>query len=145
MLGQKFIGLLTKAAEEAQRLGKLPPVALPEVEVERPQNPEHGDYASSLPLKLARLAKAAPMTIAHDIVQLLGDCPEIGSVAVAPPGFINFTLRSGWLVQQVDTILAAGEDYGNIEAGGGSRVQLEFVSVNPTGPVSYTHLRAHET
>jgi len=65
----------------------------------------------------------------------------VASLAVAPPGFINFTLKGDWLASQVDTILAAGDLYGNIDLGRGRRVQLEFVSVNPTGPLHVGHGR----
>jgi len=141
MIKQRLIELLTQAASQAQELGKLPSVALPEVTVEHPQNPEYGDYASSFPLKLARATGLSPLTIAQDMVGLIAPSPEIGSIAVAPPGFINFTLNSDWLTSQVDSILAAGDSYSNIDLGQGSRVQLEFVSVNPTGPLHVGHGR----
>ena len=133
--------MLTQAASQAQQLGKLPSVALPEVAVERPQNPEHGDYASSFPLKLARATGVSPLAIAEDMVGLIVPSPEIDTITVAPPGFINFTLKTDWLTGQVDSILAAGDAYGNVDLGRGSRVQLEFVSVNPTGPLHVGHGR----
>jgi arginyl-tRNA synthetase len=141
MVKQRLIELLTQAASQAQKTGKLPSVTLPEITVERPQNPEHGDYASSFPLKLARAVGVSPLTIADDIVGIMVPSPEINSIAVAPPGFINFTLKSDWLTRQVDSILAAGDSYGNIDLGQGSRVQVEFVSVNPTGPLHVGHGR----
>ena len=141
MLKQKLVEMLTQAASRAQETGKLPSVSLPEATIERPQNPEHGDYASSLPLKLARSAGVNPLTIANDIVELMTAAPEIGSVVVAPPGFINFTLKSDWLAKQVDTILEAGDSYANADLGRSSRVQVEFVSVNPTGPLHIGHGR----
>jgi len=141
MLRQRLIELLTQAASKAQELGKLPSVTLPEVTIEHPQNPEHGDYASSFPLKLARATGLNPLTIANDIVGLTAPTPEIDSIAVAPPGFINFKLKSDWLTRQVDSILQAGDSYANIDLGQGSRVQLEFVSVNPTGPLHAGHGR----
>jgi len=141
MIKQKLIDLLTQAASEAQKAGKLPSVTLPEVTVERPQNPEHGDYASSFPLKLARATGVSPLTIAEDIAGLMVHSPEIDSIAAASPGFINFTLKSDWLTRQVDSILVAGDSYGNIDLGQGSRVQLEFVSVNPTGRLHVGHGR----
>ncbi|MBA7628903.1 Arginine--tRNA ligase [subsurface metagenome] len=122
-------------------MGKLPSVALPEVVIERPQNSEHGDYASSLPLKLARATGISPLTIANDIVSLIASTPEIDRVVVAPPGFINFTLKSDWVTSQVNPILEAGDSYGNIELGQDSRIQIEFVSVNPTGPLHVGHGR----
>ncbi len=138
---QRLTELLMQAANEAQQQGKLPSVALPEVTVERPQNPEHGDYASSLPLKLARAISVDPLAIAEDMVGLIVPTPEIDTITVAPPGFINFTLKSDWLTKQVDAILAAGDSYGDIDLGQGKRVQLEFVSVNPTGPLHVGHGR----
>ncbi|HEY41689.1 MAG TPA: arginine--tRNA ligase [Dehalococcoidia bacterium] len=135
MLKETLIDLLTQAAIQAQQSGKLPSATLPTVTIERPQNPEHGDYASSFPLKLARSAGANPIEIARELVKLIPPTPEIESIAVAPPGFINFTLKNGWLMQQVDVILSEREKFGNIDLGHGSRVQVEFVSINPTGPL----------
>ena len=141
MLKQTLIELLTQAAVEAQQSRKLPSVTLPEVIIEHPQNPEHGDYASSLPLKLARATGISPLTIANDIVSVIAGTPEIERTVVAPPGFINFTLKSDWLTSQVNPILEAGDAYGNIELEPGRRVQIEFVSVNPTGPLHVGHGR----
>ena len=141
MIRKRLIELLEQAAKKAQESGKLPEVALPEIAIEHPQNPEHGDYASSLPLKLARAIGVNPLTIAEEVVGLIAASPEVSRVTVAPPGFINFTLSSDWLTAQVASILEAGESYGNIDLGRGSRVQLEFVSVNPTGPLHVGHGR----
>jgi len=141
MIRQRIIELLTQAASQAQKSGKLPSVALPEITVEHPQNPEHGDYASSFPMKLARATGVSPLKIAQDIVGLIAPNPEIETITVAPPGFINFTLSNDWLTRQLGSILAAGDAYGNIDLGQGSRVQLEFVSVNPTGPLHVGHGR----
>jgi arginyl-tRNA synthetase len=132
---------LTEAAIRAQKEGKLPAVALPEITIERPQNTEHGDYASNFPLKLARTARANPMVIANELVALLPAAEEIESAVVAPPGFINFTLRNKWLNRQVDRILQDGESFGNNDLGKGKKVQVEFVSVNPTGPMHIAHGR----
>jgi len=141
MLKHKLAELLTQAATEAQKSGKLPSVTLPEVIMEHPQNPEHGDYASSLPLKLARVTSSNPLTIANDIAAFIAHTDEIERAVVAPPGFINFILSADWLTGQVNSILEAGETYGNIELGHDKRVQIEFVSVNPTGPLHVGHGR----
>ena len=141
MLKHKLAELLTRAATEAQKSGKLPPITLPEAIMERPQNPEHGDYASSLPLKLARVTGSNPIAIANDIAGFIARTAEIERAVVAPPGFINFTLSASWLAGQVNSILEAGESYGNIEIGHDKRVQIEFVSVNPTGPLHVGHGR----
>jgi len=94
-LRQKIIGLLTEAAAQAQAAGKLPAVTLPDVALEHPQKPEHGDYASSLPLKLARATRLKPLDIASAIQEFIPTDPDIAAAVVAPPGFINFTLDSG--------------------------------------------------
>ncbi len=141
MLKQRLIELLTQAAGEAQQQSKLPAVTLPDVVIEHPQNPEHGDYASSFPLKLARSTGMNPLTIANEIVDRIASASEIDNITVAPPGFINFTLKSDWLTSQVELILKTGNAYGNIDLGRDSRVQVEFVSVNPTGPLHVGHGR----
>jgi len=141
MIRQKLIDMITQAASEAQQQGRLPSVVLPPVTVEHPQNPEHGDYASSLALKLARAISLKPLAIAEEITRLMAAAPEVDTITVAPPGFINFTLKNEWLTSQVAEILKAGEAYGNSDLGQGSRVQIEFVSVNPTGPLHVGHGR----
>ncbi len=141
MLKQTIIDLLKKAIVEAQQSGKLPSITLPEIIIERPQNPEYGDCASSVALKLARAVSVNPMNIANEIAGFISTAEEIESVTVAPPGFINFTLKSDWLARQVDAILESGDAYGSIELDAGSRIQVEFVSVNPTGPLHVGHGR----
>ena len=141
ILKHKLSGALEQAAIKAQKQGLLTFTALPEVIVEHPQKPEHGDYAASLPLKLSRATETAPLIIAERIIEFMPVLPEVDKVAVAPPGFINFTLNSDWLTGEVEAILNAGEDYSNIDLGGSKTVQVEFVSVNPTGPLHVGHGR----
>jgi len=141
MIKHKLEELLTQAASEAQQQGRLPLVVLPSVTVEHPQNPEYGDYASSLALKLARSTSLKPLAIAEEVAGLIAPTPEIATISVAPPGFINFTLKNDWLTRQVDEVLLAGDTYGNSDLGQASRVQIEFVSVNPTGPLHVGHGR----
>jgi len=141
VIKHKLAKALEQAVASAQQEGVLSVTALPEVIVERPQNPEHGDYASSLPLKLARTAEMAPVKIAEKILEFMPSLPEVSGTAVAAPGFINFKLSSDWLAQQVAAILDAGDSYGSIDIGGGRSVQIEFVSVNPTGPLHVGHGR----
>jgi len=141
MVKQELASCLQQAVAEAQRKGALASAALPEVLIEHPQNPEHGDFASGLPLKLARTMKMSPMAIAEKVSEHIVPPPQIDKIWVAEPGFINFILRDDWLSTQVESVLAAGESYGDIELGKGDRVQLEFVSVNPTGPLHVGHGR----
>jgi arginyl-tRNA synthetase len=141
MLKQTIAELLTKAIVAAQQAGKLPTVTLPEIIIERPQNLEHGDYASSISLKLARAIGTSPLKIAGEIAGFITPSAEINSITVAPPGFINFTLKSDWLTQQVESILDSGNTFGNIDLGQGKQIQIEFVSLNPTGPLHVGHGR----
>jgi len=141
MLKQELARCLRQAVLKAQQEGALASAALPEVLIEHPQNPEHGDFASGLPLKMARAMRMSPMAIAEKISEHIVPPPQVDKVWVAPPGFINFTLREDWLSTEVESILAAGESYGDIELGKGKRIQLEFVSVNPTGPLHVGHGR----
>jgi len=126
---------VSAAAREARDRGELPAVALPDVLVERPQRPEHGDYATSLALRLARSARVNPLALAETLLQRLPASEAVGEVSVAPPGFVNFRLSESWLARQVDAILATGDRFADVDVGGGRRVQVEFVSANPTGPL----------
>ena len=126
---------VTEAFQEAQRQGVLPPAPMSEAFVERPQNPQYGEFATSLPMKLARAVGMNPLEIAQRLAPLIPLGQELAQVEVAHPGFINFTLDQAWLREQVDTIVAAGPHYGDTDTGGGRRVQVEYVSVNPTGPL----------
>jgi len=141
MLKQELARCLQQAVLDAQHSGDLATAALPDVFIEHPQNPEHGDFASGLPLKLARAMRMPPMDIAEKVLEHVVPPPQVDKLWVAPPGFINFTLREDWLSMEVESILAAGEAYGDIELGQGKRVQVEFVSVNPTGPLHVGHGR----
>jgi arginyl-tRNA synthetase len=141
MIRRELAKCLRQAVSKAQRKGALPSAALPELLIEHPQNPEHGDFASGLPLKLARAMKMSPMAIAEKISEHLVPPPQVAKFWVAPPGFINFILKEDWLSTEVESIMAAGGVYGDIELGKGKRVQLEFVSVNPTGPLHVGHGR----
>jgi arginyl-tRNA synthetase len=141
MLKQTITDLIVKAIAAAQAAGKLPPFTPPEIVIEHPQNPDHGDYSSSVPLKLTKTAGMKPLDIASNIVSFIAPSPEIEKVDIAPPGFINITLKNDWLSKQVDVILTSGNAYGNIDAGKGKRIQIEFVSVNPTGPLHVGHGR----
>ena len=135
MIEHDIESLIAEAMRRAQEAGDLPAISVPEIPVERPQSPFHGDYASSLPLRLARSARMNPMDIANAISKRI-DLPEaIATMAVVSPGFINFRLSSVWLAEQVDAILRQGPNFGDVPLGQGRRVQVEFVSANPVGPL----------
>ena len=133
--------LLDQALREARNTEFLPPGTAVDVSVEHPQSPEHGDFATSLPLKLARSLRMSPIEIAQRITPLIPPADAVERVWAEPPGFINFSLKSTWLAAQLEAIIAEGESYGNIDLGKGESVQVEFVSVNPTGPIHVGHAR----
>jgi arginyl-tRNA synthetase len=141
MLRQELAKCLQQAVLKAQQEGALAAAALPEVLIEHPQNPEHGDFASGFPLRMARAMRMSPLAIAEKISKHIVPPPQVHKIWIAPPGFINFTLREDWLSTEVKSILAAGESFGDVELGKGKRVQVEFVSVNPTGPLHVGHGR----
>ncbi len=141
MIRDELSRIVRKALTDAQRGEILPQADVDEITIERPQNPGHGDFACSLPMKLARPMRMNPLSIAEKIASFIPVEGLLGGVEVAAPGFINFSLRDGWLAEQVEEILRAGESFGNIELGAGRRVQVEFVSGNPTGPLHVAHAR----
>ena len=131
---------LEQSFARVKEQGTMGHANLPEVAIERPAKPEHGDYASSLPLKLARLTGMKPIDVANAIVKNIAPMKDIEKISVAAPGFINFTLSKDWLTSEVDVICKAGESYGNIKLDDRA-VQIEFVSGNPTGPLHVGHGR----
>ncbi|MCL0043901.1 arginine--tRNA ligase [Dehalococcoidia bacterium] len=137
----KIAQLIGQAVEVAQLNGQLPLGPVPDVEVEYPQNAEHGDYATSLPLRLAQAVRMNPMVIAERLTQLIPIQESVQHVWVASPGFINFSISEQWLQQQVEAIIDKGDSYGNVRQNGPNRIQVEFVSVNPTGPIHVGHAR----
>jgi arginyl-tRNA synthetase len=135
MVKQEITKLIQQAIRKAQRKGELSSFALPEIPLEHPKQAEHGDYATPICLQLARMARMAPIKIADILIKYLPETDYLGRVEIAHPGYINFTLDDAWLAQQVEAILAAGEDYGNIDIGHGKKMQVEYGSANPTGPL----------
>ena len=136
MIKDELTQLVQKAIKKAQRKGDLPGFEVPPVSVERPNRADWGDYATPICMQLAPLARMAPVKIAGTVVRHLTKADYLGKVEVAHPGFINFTLADAWLARQVEAILAAGESYGNLDLGRGKKVQVEYVSANPTGPLT---------
>ncbi|MGW4500988.1 arginine--tRNA ligase [Micromonospora sp. NPDC004336] len=110
--------------------------ALPDsTAVERPRNPEHGDYASTLALQLSKKVGVPPRELAAALAEQLGRAPGVKSVEIAGPGFLNIRLDAAAAGQLARTIVEAGEEYGRSDRLAGQRINLEFVSANPTGPV----------
>ncbi len=135
LIRDQVAALIQTGIRAAQEAGALPPFEMPDVFIERPRQAEHGDYASPTCLQLARAARMSPRQIAEHIVTYLPPADFIGKVTVAGPGYINVTLDTGWLTGQVSDILAEGPSFGTLEIGQGQRVQVEYGSANPTGPL----------
>jgi arginyl-tRNA synthetase len=118
------------------------PGGLPtEVLVERPKVREHGDYATNIALQLAKRAGLKPRDLATDLAAKLQDVGGIGSAEVAGPGFLNLRIEAGAQGTVASDVMAAGDAYGRNEALNGERINLEFISANPTGPIHLGHTR----
>lgn len=115
---------------------------LPFIMLEKPKDKSHGDFATNIAMQLARIAKKAPRQIAEEIVENLDSSnSSIEKIDIAGPGFINFFMKSDFLGDIIPVILQTGNAYGKTDAGKGKRVQVEFVSVNPTGDLHLGHAR----
>ncbi|MFZ5918981.1 MAG: arginine--tRNA ligase [Chloroflexota bacterium] len=136
MVRDDLAHLLSHALKEAQRHGDLAGFEVPPIPIERPKQAGRGDFATPVCLQLARLARMAPREIASRVIQRLGAPEYLGCAEIAGAGYINFTLNEAWLARQVETILTAGPAFGNVNVGHGKRVQVEFISANPTGSLT---------
>ncbi|SDO20297.1 arginyl-tRNA synthetase [Klenkia soli] len=135
MTPEQLSALVRAVVAGAVERGTLAVAVPDDVVVERPRNPEHGDYATTVALKLAKQAGRPPREVAEVLAADLREQPGIARVDVAGPGFLNVTFAQGALGQIAVDAVTAGEAYGRTDALAGQRVNLEFVSANPTGPV----------
>lgn len=115
---------------------------IPDVLLELPKEKSHGDYSTNMAMQLARVAKKAPRAIAEAIVENFDkEKGSIEKIEIAGPGFINFYMNNSYLTDLIPNILKAGESYGEINVGNKEKVQVEFVSANPTGDLHLGHAR----
>ncbi len=133
---QDLAALIEKALGKAQDIGALPQFPPPPVEV-TPTKPQFGDYSSNVALTLARVARMSPLQIAEIIRQHMPVNEMLSEVSVAPPGFLNMRLDPIWLARRVEDIEAKGRTWSHSSVGRGKKVQVEFVSANPTGPLHF--------
>ncbi|MEW6697820.1 MAG: arginine--tRNA ligase [Bacillota bacterium] len=125
---------LHKAIARAVDKGMVNPVEVPEIIIEVPREKGHGDFATNLAMQLARSAKMAPRKIAEAVAENLDlAATRVERVEIAGPGFINFYLQPSWVYDAIPLIVKEDRNYGRAEIGEGQRVQVEFVSANPTG------------
>jgi arginyl-tRNA synthetase len=141
MIRETLIGALSEAAAGAASSLGVDPSALPEPELERPRQKEHGDWATNLALVLAPKAGKPPRAVADAIVAAFPPTGVVEALEVAGPGFINIRLRPVWLHDVLRDLLERGPEYGRRAEPRGARVQVEFVSANPTGPLHVGHAR----
>ena len=125
------------AIERGDLVGTIP-VTIP---LERPKNRDHGDYATSVALQLAKPAGISPRAVAELLQSDLLDLPEVSAVEIAGPGFINITMNRSSQAELVTTILSSPQSYGTGNSLAGISVNLEFISANPTGPLHLGHTR----
>jgi arginyl-tRNA synthetase len=112
-----------------------------DLELERPAEPEHGDYATNVALRLAGARRQSPREIADEIAQAAAGLEVVDRAEVAGPGFVNLFLRDAWFASALDEILGDGDAFGSAADAGRQRVQVEMVSANPTGPILVSHAR----
>ncbi|MGH2591032.1 MAG: arginine--tRNA ligase, partial [Actinomycetota bacterium] len=137
MIEDTLADLLRSALVAAGLEPEGPP---PQIEITKPRQKEHGDFATNLALSLAKRAGKSPREVADLIVEHLPPSEVVESAEPAGPGFINFRVRDDWLHAVLREIVTAGPAYGRSEPDG-RRVQVEFVSANPTGPLTLGHAR----
>jgi arginyl-tRNA synthetase len=141
LIRDQIAEMITTAMSVAQEAGALPEFGLPTITVERSRQGGHGDYASPTCLQLARLARTSPRDIASRVVEHMSPVDFASLIEVAGPGYINITLSPSWLAAQVPLILSSGDRWGYLSIGAGRRTQVEYVSANPTGPITVASTR----
>ena len=133
---------LTAAVKKALLAIDVPEDAIPDIHLETPRDPSHGDASVSVAMQLAKLLKNNPRAIAQQIVDALEIDPErIDAVEIAGPGFINFRYSNRYLFDELQSILKDKDAYGQTHSRQGQRILIEFVSANPTGPLTVGHGR----
>jgi arginyl-tRNA synthetase len=141
MLKDMLTVTIDRAVSAARESGAFAVETLPAAGIERTRDQAHGDYATNIAMVLAKQAKKNPLEIAKAIAAQIPPDGPLAGVEVAPPGFINFRLSPAWLTGNLAKILADGAAYGRGKTGQGTKVLLEFVSANPTGPLHVGHGR----
>jgi arginyl-tRNA synthetase len=134
--------LVLRAIAQLQAEGLLPPDAASAFVIERTRNRDHGDFACNAAMLLARPARRNPREVAQAIVSALPQSAEITRVEIAGPGFVNFFLSPTAYHEEVRRVFAAAQEYGRNDSGAQRKMQIEFVSANPTGPLHVGHGRA---
>jgi arginyl-tRNA synthetase len=138
---EQIADVIEQALRAAQADGSLPTFEIPALTVSRPKRPEQGDYASAVALQIQKQVGKKPLEIAEIIRAHLPTKDFLASAEVAPPGFLNLRLSEHWIASLVDAIIAAGDKVFQSSTGAGKKAQVEYVSANPTGPLSVHRIR----
>ncbi len=138
---ETLIEIIRNAIIEAQAAGEINTKELPPLYLEAPKNPEHGDFAVNIAMKMAQTEGKPPRKIAETIIKKITGHPIIEKAEIAGPGFINFFMSNEYWLKTLSEIETLGEDYGKCNVGKGQKVLLEYVSANPTGPLHIGHGR----
>lgn len=142
LITHQLAGLLRAALSAAQQDGSLPSFELPVLKIDRPKQADKGDYASAVALQIQKQVGKPPLEIAKIVAAHLPTAEFVSSTEVAPPGFINIRLSDTWLARMVEDILDADPDaLFKLDTGAGKTAQVEYVSANPTGPLSFHRVR----
>ncbi|NVK36674.1 MAG: arginine--tRNA ligase [Gammaproteobacteria bacterium] len=137
----QLISLIEDTLSALKDAGKLPANAAPKVMIENTKDKAHGDYASNIAMASAKLAGMKPRDWAEEIIKALPESPILNKAEIAGPGFINFFVTEAASFAIVDTIFNQANKFGHNDSGKGQKVQVEFVSANPTGPLHVGHGR----
>ena len=139
---KELSGIIKVSIEELSRQGRLPPgLECKALAVEPPRDPSHGDVATNAALILAKQAGMKPRDIAALLIEPLGAVDIIAEARIAGPGFINLSLEDWFWQARLAEVLLAGPSYGDSDLGGGTKINVEYVSANPTGPLHVGHVR----
>ncbi|MCK5478426.1 MAG: arginine--tRNA ligase, partial [Methylococcales bacterium] len=138
---QKLETLLQQTVDSLKSEGILDQDLSPNINIERTRDTRHGDFATNIAMILAKSAKTNPRQLAEKIIALLPVDSAVSKVEIAGPGFINFFINADAQFQVIKQIHDAGNQFGLSTIGAGKRVQVEFVSANPTGPLHVGHGR----
>ena len=137
----RLITLVTEAITSLQQNGALPTELDPSIQIERTRDSSHGDFACNIAMLLAKPARTKPRDLAEKIVDAIPSSSEVEKIEIAGPGFINFFLKADAITAVIPAILEAGEAFGRSTVGNDKKIQVEFVSANPTGPLHVGHGR----
>ncbi len=138
---QKLASVIEKALSEIKNQGIIDENVTPKITIERTRDSQHGDFASNIAMILAKPAKMNPRQLAEKIVNALPNDPAISNIEIAGPGFINFFINPNAQYQIISQIHDLGHEFGKSDIGAGKKIQVEFVSANPTGPLHVGHGR----